>query len=580
MMARSSPTTETPRLEKSARVEKPRIDSLTSLRFFAAAMIVLYHCSGHFGISTRLASIGLGQGVPFFFVLSGFILTYVYPELKGAAATTKFLVARFARIWPAHLASLLAWMIFVAGPDQLQFLPLLANALMVHAWIPLKPFVMSGNIVSWSISTEFGFYFFFPILIQHWKRHWPWILPMLLIGTWGIIAYLNHRHLSALADANAERRITYDAILYFNPICRLFEFALGMSTAVIWRAISYRYNPKQFLGTIFEILALMIAIAGIYASTQFDWIYNTHWPGQPGWRWLAESGVSCVPMAILILIMACQRGQISAILRWPILVLLGEISFSIYLFHSVILGIYWPREKIFNQYPGWLVFPGICVMFLTMSYFVWAVIELPARKFLVGLLKAKPRVQPEKVSPTTGPFLLRPSWKTVTANTLVLAIALGCAAAVVANYSPAWLSQSEAARIIANSQPELRNIRFSDHLVLQGAQITDVGDGLLVTLAWQSPSNQKIDYSGAIQVIDVHGWGIAQFGGPIDERSKTVTAGTNLREEIFVPKEKLAGGVSLGLLLKRDEKILPIDNGPRDYNNGRLVMKLPAGLGN
>ena len=54
-----------------------KLDALTSLRFIAATMIVFYHMKGFalFGFSGPSF---LAQGVSFFFVLSGFILAYVY----------------------------------------------------------------------------------------------------------------------------------------------------------------------------------------------------------------------------------------------------------------------------------------------------------------------------------------------------------------------------------------------------------------------------------------------------------------------------------------------------------------------
>ena len=83
----------------SVRVDAaaPRIESLTPLRFFAAVLIVLHHGREQFAI---------GQGVSFFFVLSGFILAYAYPRLEGHREVLTFLRARIARIWPAHGATL------------------------------------------------------------------------------------------------------------------------------------------------------------------------------------------------------------------------------------------------------------------------------------------------------------------------------------------------------------------------------------------------------------------------------------------------------------------------------------------
>ena len=76
-------------------------------------MILLLHAAGQFGISqTPGGPFLLRQGVSFFFVLSGFILVYVYGELEGVRART-FLRARIARIWPAHVAALLLLLLLV-----------------------------------------------------------------------------------------------------------------------------------------------------------------------------------------------------------------------------------------------------------------------------------------------------------------------------------------------------------------------------------------------------------------------------------------------------------------------------------
>src|SRR6516165_1764002 len=124
---------------------KPKLDALTSLRFFAAFMIVVAHAIGLFpnifhldphGIVPGLA---LGQGVSFFYVLSGFILTYNYYGLKGPADTKRFLWARIGRIWPSHIAT--ACLSMAVHPREYVhfgwtvFSIVLANLLMLQAWI-------------------------------------------------------------------------------------------------------------------------------------------------------------------------------------------------------------------------------------------------------------------------------------------------------------------------------------------------------------------------------------------------------------------------------------------------------------
>src|SRR5688572_22687863 len=98
-----------------AKVEREQLDPLTSLRFAAAAMIVVLHTRGVFGLPADWGEpFAFAQAVPFFFVLSGFILTHVYPNLD-AAGSRRFLVARVARLWPAHAATFLLTLLPVAA---------------------------------------------------------------------------------------------------------------------------------------------------------------------------------------------------------------------------------------------------------------------------------------------------------------------------------------------------------------------------------------------------------------------------------------------------------------------------------
>lgn len=139
-----------------------KLDTLTSLRFVAAVMIVVGHGYAYFHYPDFPLHFPLNQGVSFFFVLSGFVLAYAYPELPSVKHVTRFIWARFARIWPAHIASIVLMLCLV--PPTLWYVPpshpllySIANVLMVQAWIPFQESYLGLNGVSWSISTEFFF---------------------------------------------------------------------------------------------------------------------------------------------------------------------------------------------------------------------------------------------------------------------------------------------------------------------------------------------------------------------------------------------------------------------------------------
>lgn len=90
---------------------KISIKSLTGIRFFAAIFVIFFHyldTKQYAGLYiTELTRYGY-VGVSLFFVLSGFVLAYNYPNFTSAAERNRFWWARFARIYPLYLVALLA----------------------------------------------------------------------------------------------------------------------------------------------------------------------------------------------------------------------------------------------------------------------------------------------------------------------------------------------------------------------------------------------------------------------------------------------------------------------------------------
>src|SRR5215212_7993368 len=90
-----------------APAKRPRFDALTSLRFVAAAMIVLHHLKGNMGVPLSLPfpfGHGMRFGVSVFFLLSGFVLAYNYPSLPTPHARRRFLVTVRATVARPRMA--------------------------------------------------------------------------------------------------------------------------------------------------------------------------------------------------------------------------------------------------------------------------------------------------------------------------------------------------------------------------------------------------------------------------------------------------------------------------------------------
>jgi peptidoglycan/LPS O-acetylase OafA/YrhL len=169
--------------------------TLTSLRFFAALWVVLYHFLDQLPewIADLLVPLHFGpRAVDFFFILSGFILAHVYqPSIEaGRFSLRSFYVKRFARLYPVHLAmlALVIGLFFAArlagmeihSAGKYDFSRLWMHLLAVHAWFPHG--TNSFNIPSWSISAEFFAYLLFPLMAAAMLRIRP------RIGLLGLIA--------------------------------------------------------------------------------------------------------------------------------------------------------------------------------------------------------------------------------------------------------------------------------------------------------------------------------------------------------------------------------------------------------
>ena len=105
--------------------QNTQLKPLIGLRFLAAFAVFVAHVPGSWqDYDFGKAPVG-AAGVSFFFVLSGFILAYVYvPRLKASVSgkfpVKEFYFRRVARIWPLHLATLLISLLVVLGWKSFQ----------------------------------------------------------------------------------------------------------------------------------------------------------------------------------------------------------------------------------------------------------------------------------------------------------------------------------------------------------------------------------------------------------------------------------------------------------------------------
>ena len=83
------------------------------------------------------------------------------------------------------------------------------------------------------------------------------------------------------------------------------------------------------------------------------------------------------------------RGRISAWLSHPAFVLLGEISFSLYLLHQILLRYLDANIIAFPHLPNMLSLTVFLAVLLLASYLMWAFVEMPSRQMILSRMRIK-----------------------------------------------------------------------------------------------------------------------------------------------------------------------------------------------
>jgi peptidoglycan/LPS O-acetylase OafA/YrhL len=211
----------------------------------------------------------------------------------------------------------------------------LLNLFLLHSWIPLPSVNFSLNGPSWILATELFLYASFPFLIHHWRRT-RWLKLALCAGL-GLGAVALGAALHAPLRPWGEPGLYAQGFVYFLPPARIVEFGLGMLSASLWlerRQLAQRFGPLAW--SMAELLALGLTVLALMVMPRLPAMLSV--PGGMLWLWLSQIG--CAPVfAILIAVLAFDRGLVAKALSPRPIVLLGEISFALYLVHSPIAQI-------------------------------------------------------------------------------------------------------------------------------------------------------------------------------------------------------------------------------------------------
>jgi peptidoglycan/LPS O-acetylase OafA/YrhL len=314
---------------------KDYLQGLTGIRGFAAVWVLVYHTWTFFAL--RSVTVGAGgatldltpffslgwAGVDVFFVLSGFLLAlpFVRAGLSGAPRPSfrVFFQRRVLRVFPAYFAQLLI-LIPLALAGKLGDVPSLAN-IAAHLALAHNSPEYNGaiNTPYWTMPIEWDFYLAFPLLIL-------WIKP----GRWAWLAGLS------VAATIAYRMLIY-AAPSTRPLLEQFpgrsdQFVFGMIGAYAFLRLSDSDQRWERAADVMGLLAVTAAIGLMYLlHYRVEEYFRGEWTLYT-WHMLFGAAV-----AVLLVATAWNGRIVAAVLANRVMVGLGAISYSIYLWHYPLL---------------------------------------------------------------------------------------------------------------------------------------------------------------------------------------------------------------------------------------------------
>ena len=369
---------------------------LDSFRGICACIVALSHFHAN---SIFNGSLLLDRGsiyVDFFFVLSGFVIFANYGErLKSGYGVNKFVFLRFGRLYPLHITVFLGFILvellqfFIHVDSAALYAPfqgpgesvgaMLANVFLVHSLGIFDRFSYNGP--SWSISVEFYTYILFAFILTYTGRFSLYVVALCAFISF-MIVFTHHPHLYAKLDYG-----------FFRCV---YGFACGALTWEIYKKWGHKFQ-ELIQGKIkinmleLGVLVLSMIYINYYSFGKLSFFVP-------------------IVFSIVVLLFAFEGGVFSRVLKHKFFLLLGMLSYSIYMTHIFIAGKFFELPiRLLEGRMGWEIgtevdgemlygsnlFTGTAIELSYMltvicwSYISFEIIEDPFRKLSKKVLRNK-----------------------------------------------------------------------------------------------------------------------------------------------------------------------------------------------
>ena len=365
--------------------QKIYFPNLNGLRFIAAFLVIIHHTEqiksiskieNYWGTIPFIGIIGK-LGVILFFVLSGFLITYLLLAEENSfkkISIKKFYMRRILRIWPLYF--FIITLAFIVLPNiELFTLPGYGKDVIYSnlSWKLILYAIFFPNLVlsllgivpyashTWSIGTEEQFYLVWPVILKYIKKH----RILLMVGI--IISYLAIKFflLTSFRD-----------YIPYNNVIRAFwdSFPIdcmaigGLYSILLFQKSKYlKYIIRNDLFYFSICLVTLFMIKGVYIPYIHYEFYSVFFG--------------------LIIINFAVNNQIKISLENNILNYLGNISYGLYMYHPIGIVFTLYISLSFDIHTNWLIYPLSLIITIFMAGLSYKYFESFFLKFKIRFSK-------------------------------------------------------------------------------------------------------------------------------------------------------------------------------------------------
>lgn len=345
--------------------EKIYFPNLNGLRFIAASLVMIHHIEQFRTINKTenlwggITSISLmGKlGVLLFFVLSGFLITYLL--LTEEKETTRinikqFYIRRALRIWPLYFLIISFAFLILPNIEIFQingfdkdslYSNLFWRLLLIALFLPSLSFYLFGIVPfashTWSIGAEEQFYLVWPVLMRFVRKHKLWLLLTIIILYVGLRLFLE----SSFSIAIPYRHV----IQAFWKSCPISCMAIGgvFSTLYFQKSGYLKYILTSSVFNLALIATSILMVTGVYIPFIHYEFYSV--------------------LFGLIILNFSVNEKLWISLENRVLNYLGTLSYGIYMFHPIAIISALTIGSNLNLETNWFLYPLSLLLTITIA---------------------------------------------------------------------------------------------------------------------------------------------------------------------------------------------------------------------